>query len=97
VRKSLPVAKSLDENPYRDLETVLGSDVLITSRPASDKLQRKAADSALKQSDGLIDLQRARGRRNPQDAPPWLWPAVIGGLILAALMLALYMWIVSHR
>jgi hypothetical protein len=96
LRKSLPVAKPLEGNPYRDLETVLGSDVLITSRPASDKPLRKA-DSAPKQSDGLIDLQRARVRRNAQEAPPWLWKAVVGGLLLAAGMIALYVWIVSNR
>jgi eukaryotic-like serine/threonine-protein kinase len=96
-RKSLPVAKALEPNPFKDLETVLGSDVLVTSRPASDKQQPKAPDSAPKNLSGHIDLQRARTRRNTQEAPPWLWWAIGLGLLLAAAMLALYLWIVSGR
>jgi hypothetical protein len=79
------------------LETVLGSDILVTSRPASDKSLSKAPGSAPKHLSGHIDLQRARTRRNTQEAPPWLWWAIGLGLLLAGAMLALYMWIVSGR
>jgi hypothetical protein len=96
-RKALPVAKSLEPNPFKDLETVLGSDILVTSRPASDKSQSKAPDSAPKQLSGHLDLKRAQLRRNSQEAPPWLWWAIGLGLLLAGAMLALYMWIVSGR
>ena len=138
----LPVAKSIDDNPFRDMEFATGAE-LGSRRGSGDQAESPRADSTRSRSrgkskekekaatkdrgkdragdrgartgasrgSGSVDPTDAdakaasesdrRGRRatggNKAPSPPWLFPALIGGLVLSVIMGIAGIYLLARR